>query len=87
MPSKYYHDDCRLRATAAALDISKTWAKNSREDHLKALTKWNEICKAWYEDHKEYADSEEGIADRLNELRNAFTHLRKKARKTKQDQD
>lgn len=74
--ARYYKDDSRLEAVRSSLDLNKTWCKQNEEDKEKAVNKWYEIIHNWYEDHKEYADSEEGRNYAKNELKLALRHLR-----------
>jgi hypothetical protein len=70
-------DDPRVKAVYETLDISKPWGKHSHDQKRKALDKWHSICSNWYNDHKEWADSPEGIQSGFKELKSALLRIRR----------
>jgi hypothetical protein len=76
--NRYFSDDARIKAVETSLDINKPWGKQTEDAKQNALKSWHKICKNWYEDNKEYADSPKGIESALRDLKLALMHIRRK---------
>jgi hypothetical protein len=74
--TKFHADDARIRAVMDTMDVNRGWCNHSKEEQLKAVKRWYEIINVWYMEHKERADSKEGIDSALCELRSAFRKVR-----------
>lgn len=77
---EYYADDARMWAVSGAgLDLGRTWSGQEHAAVRRALERWHERCREWWDGHCDIpALKDTWDEDRSRELGLAFAHLRRK---------